>query len=225
MSEIKFRAWDDTEKCWRYETVKDIYNSISLGDTSACDVGEHCSEIFCLFTGLLDKNGKEIYEGDIVHLLFIGKDGVAEGNYEIKYSSFGYEPFNVYGIRSNIVSYEVIGNIYENQELLKSPLDNYCGKPIAEKCCCGEIELKEGVKVIGDVAHRKSKPCYITDKPHECNQIEDLLDIIWKQISRYTIIAHQNDSPDDEHIYSICGIINKRKLEEAIQAHNRARGE
>lgn len=32
-------------------------------------------------------------------------------------------------------------------------------------CCCGEIELKDGVKVVGNTVHCKTKPCYITDNP------------------------------------------------------------
>ena len=64
------------------------------------------------FTGLHDKNGKEIYEGDIV------TDGV--GKYKIIYDLklAGYQPYCIF--RDDPENYcEVIGNIYENPDLVK----------------------------------------------------------------------------------------------------------
>ena len=64
------------------------------------------------FTGLYDKNGKEIYEGDIV------TDGV--GKYKIIYDLklAGYQPYCIF--RDEPENYcEVIGNIYENSDLVK----------------------------------------------------------------------------------------------------------
>ncbi len=64
------------------------------------------------FTGLYDKNGKEIYEGDIV------TDGV--GKYKIIYDLklAGYQPYCIF--RDEPENYcEVIGNIYENPDLVK----------------------------------------------------------------------------------------------------------
>ena len=67
------------------------------------------------FTGLYDKNGKEIYEGDIV------TDGV--GKYKIIYDLklAGYQPYCIF--RDDPENYcEVLGNIYENPELIsKTP--------------------------------------------------------------------------------------------------------
>ena len=56
------------------------------------------------------------------------------------------------------------GKEIENPPTIKEMLE----EPHPENggvCCCGGIELKEGTKVIGDVVHCKTKPCYITDKP------------------------------------------------------------
>ena len=64
------------------------------------------------FTGLHDKNGKEIYEGDIV------TDGV--GKYKIIYDLklAGYQPYCIF--RDDPENYcEVIGNIFENPEILE----------------------------------------------------------------------------------------------------------
>ena len=82
------------------------------------------------FTGLLDKNSKEIYEGDVVKhrrldgstdSIKYGLTGVWRGNkpIEVKYENCGFSPFSVY--ISDAISdleFEIIGNIYENKDLL-----------------------------------------------------------------------------------------------------------
>ena len=73
------------------------------------------------FTGLKDKNGKEIWEGDKIRRTanmrdYAECDGVDIQDYEVEYCGYYFHPFLECGTRME--EYEVIGNIYENADLL-----------------------------------------------------------------------------------------------------------
>ena len=78
--------------------------------------GLHRDYIPMQFTWLVDKNGKEIYEGDVIEKLFYGKDRTV-----IIERDKDYWGFNIsYRLQEWIINTdtrEVIGNIYENPEL------------------------------------------------------------------------------------------------------------
>lgn len=119
MRTIKFRGKriDNGEWVYGYLADEDYINDIDSIDLSSIEVDR---DTVGQFTGLFDKNGKEIYEGDI---LFIGvKEGARIYNkVGIKDGCFGYVgentgelmPFCHYNVTEKIV-----GNIYDNPELL-----------------------------------------------------------------------------------------------------------
>jgi uncharacterized phage protein (TIGR01671 family) len=76
------------------------------------------------FTGLTDRNGKKIFEGDIVEGLFLHSMPVnsvvafSDGSFGLLWNRAGAETFWAFTSICN-VEYEVIGNIHDNPELLK----------------------------------------------------------------------------------------------------------
>jgi|SRR5580693_2063737 uncharacterized phage protein (TIGR01671 family) len=115
MREIKFRAWNKGDKVMIYDLN---YPRIKHGF-----LVHYENDVLMQYTGLRDKNGKDIYEGDIV-----------------RYENFGFDPSNgecpfeigeilFYDYQWTIdkewinefemEKLEVVGNIYENIELLE----------------------------------------------------------------------------------------------------------
>jgi len=121
--EIKFRAWDKLDKRWVSDVYGDdpfeIYLCGNFLGLSGCNswVG---SERYSLlqFTGLKDKNGKEIYEGDIINQdhKYGWKNHVMELMFSTASDDMGLD---MYGYPDVDNDCEVIGNIYENPELLE----------------------------------------------------------------------------------------------------------
>ncbi len=130
MRPIKFRAWDKKGKIM-HDLYKDWYG-LSYGmviDDHECDFW-----ILMQYTGLKDKNGKEIYEGDIVGFpnpdsKKIVRFGIIDIEDNEGYSSNQLSGFYLEEIGNKDLSHmdkylldKVIGNIYENPELLKVKL-------------------------------------------------------------------------------------------------------
>ena len=130
MRDIKFRCWD-TENKEMLEVqeldYEDSYNGQPMIRTTMySDYFDTEDMILMQYTGLKDKNGKEIYEGDIVKFRF--KDDREEFPDLIGYIEY-QTTFTAFRIMSNQGSFkiditeikfiEVIGNIYENPKLLE----------------------------------------------------------------------------------------------------------
>lgn len=145
MRTIKFRAWDRIE-----EKMVESFGLWHLINNYGSEYADSRSEIEkfnyetqfddreeCLiimqFTGLLDKNGKEIYEGDILESIFENKIGKFGRRSEVEWSSSyrgggDYDDETIIGgwiintdFSHPLESFEVIGNIYENPDLLTPP--------------------------------------------------------------------------------------------------------
>lgn len=116
MKEIKFRAWGKNSKEYLSHKGEKEFTITELGTLPDLSVWK-----LEQYTGLKDKNGTEIYEGDILDVIL--HNGEHE-NYLIQWDEreAGFEAYN--RDRSNyILSYiwdecEVIGNIFENPELM-----------------------------------------------------------------------------------------------------------
>ncbi len=85
-------------------------------------------ETLCQYTGLHDKNGKRIWENDIVKTSKFGKENGSGQNYAgfdefvAKWDDGGFVLFNKwrrFNLREDEKRYEVSGNIFDNPELLK----------------------------------------------------------------------------------------------------------
>ena len=130
--EIKFRVWDATDKEYNYDIV--VGNILSAIHGSGDPLSEEEEEQFTLqqYTGLKDRYEKEIYEGDIVKIIY--DEAVAEvyfdfnlGAFRLKDNSSKSYPITTYRFdESNkpigLISVvdEVVGNVMENPELLKA---------------------------------------------------------------------------------------------------------
>ena len=121
--EIKFRAWITTDVDDKDNDIKSM--SYDLAFTKYAPINELLNKEECLmqFTGLKDKNGKEIYEGDILTKW----DGLKKKVFfSDKYYNFQLSHLDNKGFCDTLAfwnqeSTEVIGNIYENPELLSTP--------------------------------------------------------------------------------------------------------
>jgi len=102
MREIKFRAWEKDKMVYEDDLFYIEYGAVMNQDNNW---------ILMQYTGLKDKNGREIYEGDVVKEEFYGYI------LEVKLPEFLVSNFDDGCFRED-GSVVILGNIYENPELL-----------------------------------------------------------------------------------------------------------
>lgn len=119
---IKFRVWDDTKRSW-----VDKFMITPTGRIEVFLINDPNNLTLQQFTGCYDKNGKEIYEGDIVHYFHDDSYNISNENLVCV-----YDPSNAwYGFSHSIDDLEdgyywleisryceVIGNIFDAPHLL-----------------------------------------------------------------------------------------------------------
>lgn len=148
MREIKFRVWDrcngrmvDPRNILKIcmsrlnqEPYLIVYLRKWMNENREIKESDKCytNEFELMqYTGLKDKNGKEIYEGDIIYWKDLSKasDGTLEDNvvvfWDDEHLRWGAESLSAIGVYQKLYDYsdvdeiEVIGNIYENKELME----------------------------------------------------------------------------------------------------------
>lgn len=128
MRVIKFRAWDNGNNGMldvQNLDFKDCFygGEIQIRTTMYNDYFDIREMPLMQYTGLHDKNGKEIYEGDIVRLYGEFGDEEYIGIIEYQLASFVITTKTVTDDLGNIdieeQKLEIIGNIYENKKLLE----------------------------------------------------------------------------------------------------------
>ena len=135
MREIKFKVWDKHRKkfakqviTFKFDRIGNINLIVYLDKTNKTreilDYEKICTNEFDIlqYTGLKDINGKEIYEGDIVYIHYIDKKKIAKVELDLAWgvSLICDEEINEDKIKERVYErVEVIGNIYENSEILE----------------------------------------------------------------------------------------------------------
>lgn len=148
--EVKFRIWDKTSNRMLYQDdferveldtknkMVSLVRSETIESSYVLDYEDGIEAEIMQYTGFKDAKGKEIYEGDILHVTKVSMCGVdkynlAEYNTDVKWEDGAFvikgdadvECYDTWLAAYNNpdspqIEIEVIGNIYENPELLRS---------------------------------------------------------------------------------------------------------
>ena len=121
MREIKFRAWLTKKKAMAEVYTLGLtgieYSTVSVNKELWSGVGNE-DMVLMQFTGLSDKNGKDIYEGDVVtNVKFKDGSDYTNVNLHIYYENAHFGVGMAY--LADVKELEVIGSMYENPDLIQ----------------------------------------------------------------------------------------------------------
>ena len=128
MRQIKFRAWDKKNKKWLFGYDYSHLGGFSLlgevvllGEIQKIQLHDLKDIAIMQYTGLKDKNGKEIYEGDILEFDNKDENNRVRSKVIFDVGMFGvfFEEIWIGLIFLSKRNVELIGNIYQNKDLLK----------------------------------------------------------------------------------------------------------
>ena len=126
MRDIYFRAWDKKLKELTNYSISDIFIEFYNKDTDSWEIDREGERFtLCQYTGLKDKNNREIYEGDVIKAISFARwIGVVEYSDENQAFIFNdldkkYRGYSTAFMNQFDDGFEILGNIYENPELLK----------------------------------------------------------------------------------------------------------
>jgi uncharacterized phage protein (TIGR01671 family) len=130
---IKFRAYDKVNKRMGYFhpglswcDEYDLWYLSSMGDSPISDVPCGDNIVLMQFTGLLDCDGKEVFEGDLFNCIYLF-DGCGDHRFEVVFDAPEFrlkriggecQQKGVYQTIRDVARYGVIGNVHQHAHLL-----------------------------------------------------------------------------------------------------------